>query len=160
MRDADGEWQIYVLNTDIGVWHKEDRKRITHFARIVDELYMLEDTGDIWAVNGTRGEIEEKLPYSLTSAMIGYEYPDRKYLSRYNIRMKLGKFATCDLWVEYDSSGIWEKRGHMEGHGKVLTYMIPVIPRRCDHMRIRLTGEGEMQLYSIARLLGMGGDGK
>ena len=160
MRDADGEWQIYVLNTAIGVWHKEDRKRITHFARIVDELYMLEDTGDIWAVNGTRGEIEEKLPYSLTSAMIGYEYPDRKYLSRYNIRMKLGKFATCDLWVEYDSSGIWEKRGHMEGHGKVLTYMIPVIPRRCDHMRIKLTGEGEMQLYSIARLLGMGGDGK
>jgi hypothetical protein len=48
----------------------------------------------------------------------------------------------------------------MEGHGKTQTYMIPVIPRRCDHMRIRLTGEGDMQLYSIARLLGLGGDGK
>ena len=96
----------------------------------------------------------------MTSAMIGYEYPGQKYLSRYNIRMKLGQWATCDLWIEYDSSGIWEKKGHMEGHGKVQTYMIPVIPRRCDHMRIRLTGEGEMQLYSIARLLGLGGDGK
>lgn len=160
MRGEDGKWHIYTLNTILGTWHKEDEKRITHFARIVDELYMLEDDGSIWTARGSKGEAEAKLPYSMTSAMIGYEYPGHKYLSRYNIRMKLGKFATCDLWIEYDSSGIWEKKGHMEGHGKTQTYMIPVIPRRCDHMRIRLTGEGDMQLYSIARLLGLGGDGK
>lgn len=160
MRGVDGKWHIYVLNTQTGAWHKEDEKRVTHFARLVDELYMLTDAGEIWAINGTEGEMEERLPFSLTSAMVGYEYPDHKYLSKYQIRMKMGKFAACDLWIEYDSSGIWEKKGHMEGHGQVLTYVVPVIPRRCDHMRIRMTGEGDMQLYSIARLLGMGGDGK
>lgn len=160
MRGADGKWAIYVYDSAINVWHKEDDKRITHFARLGDEMYMLEDDGKIWAANGSTGTLEDKLPYSMTSAMIGYEMPDHKYLSRYLIRMQMGKYATCDLWIEYDSSGIWERKGHMEGHGKIQSYMIPVIPRRCDHMRIRMSGEGDIQVYSVARLLGGGGDGK
>jgi hypothetical protein len=37
--------------------------------------------------------------------------------------------------------------------------MIPVIPRRCDHCQLRLSGTGRMKLYSLARVLELGGDG-
>ena len=35
---------------------------------------------------------------------------------------------------------------------------LPIRPRRCDHLRLRLTGTGEMRLFSIARVLEKGSD--
>lgn len=159
MANEKGEYAIYTMDTQTGYWHKEDGKRAVAFAKVGRELYMLEDNGDLWAMTGTEGEKEKELPWRIDSAIFGYEYPDYKYLSRYNIRMKLGRWAECKIFIEYDSSGIWEMKGHMRGRDVVKTYTLPIVPRRCDHMRIRLEGNGEMQLYSIARILEMGADG-
>jgi hypothetical protein len=120
---------------------------------------MLDDAGKLWEVQGRKGTKEGTISWRMDSANIGFEYSDQKYLSRFNIRMKLGRWARCALYIEYDSSGKWEYKGSMEGKEIVKTYTIPVIPRRCDHLKIRLEGEGEMQLYSIARILEIGGDG-
>lgn len=159
MRGEDGNWAIYCLNTEKGTWHREDSTHAISFTRLRDELYMLDAAGNIWSIQGKEGKKEDTVSWRCDSAMIGFEYADQKYLSRYNIRMKLGRWARCTLYIEYDSSGKWERKGHMEGKDVVKTYTLPVIPRRCDHMRIRLEGEGEMQLYSIARILEIGGDG-
>ena len=35
---------------------------------------------------------------------------------------------------------------------------MPVIPRRCDHVQLKLSGKGEMRLFSIARILELGSD--
>ena len=159
MRGEDGQWALYCLNTEKGTWHREDATHAIAFARLRDELYMLTADGKIWAIQGRAGTKEGPVSWRADSANIGYEYANQKYLSRYNIRMKLGRWAQCKLFIEYDSSGVWEEKGHMLGKDIVKTYTIPVIPRRCDHMRLRLEGNGEMQLYSIARILEIGGDG-
>lgn len=159
MRGEDGSWALYCLNAEKGTWHREDATHALAFARLRDELYMLADDGSIWEVQGKAGTKEKAISWRMDSANIGFEYANQKYLSRYNIRMKLGQRARCTLYIEYDSSGIWERKGYMEGKDVVKTYTLPVIPRRCDHMRLRLEGEGEMQLYSIARILEIGGDG-
>lgn len=159
MRGEDGKWGLYCLNTDKGTWHREDATHVLAFARMRDELYMLADDGRLMEVHGRKGEKEESVSWRIDSSNIGFEYSDQKYLSRFNIRMKLGQWARCTLYIEYDSSGVWERKGFMEGKEVVRTYTIPVIPRRCDHLKIRLEGEGEMQLYSIAKILEIGGDG-
>lgn len=160
MRGEKGNWALYCLDSDKGTWHREDETHAIAFARISDALYMLTADGEIWEITGKHGTLEGPVVWRADSANIGFEYADQKYLSRYNIRMKLGKQARCALYIEYDSSGIWEPKGSMEGKDVVKTYTMPVIPRRCDHMRLRLEGEGEMQLYSIARILEIGGDGQ
>ena len=38
------------------------------------------------------------------------------------------------------------------------TAMIPVRPRRCDHLRMRLEGSGDVRIFSIARILELGSD--
>jgi hypothetical protein len=38
------------------------------------------------------------------------------------------------------------------------TITVPVIPRRCDHLRLKLTGTGDVKIYSIARILELGSD--
>jgi len=91
------------------------------------------------------------------SGLIGYELADHKYVSRFNFRMKLGEGARCKLEIEYDSSGEWEGQGTISGAG-INSFVLPVIPRRCDHFRLRLSGEGEIWIYSMTKYLERGSD--
>lgn len=71
--------------------------------------------------------------------------------------MKLGRGAKCSLAIEYDSDGVWVDQGTINGYGTD-SFVIPVIPQRCDHFRIRLRGEGDIKIYSIAKLIEQGSD--
>jgi hypothetical protein len=62
------------------------------------------------------------------------------------------------LEIMYDSDGIWTEQGTIRGN-KMRHFLLPVIPRRCDHLRFRMRGTGEMKIYSIARYLEVGADG-
>ena len=159
MADAKNRYAIYCLDTEQGTWWRQDEKKALAFSRIGEELYMLDEDGNIFSMSGSEGEQEAPVHWRMDSAVMGYEYPDHKYIWRFNIRMQLGMMADCAFYIEYDSSGIWEKQGYMAGRETVGTYTLPILPRRCDHMRIRLEGTGDMQLYSIARLLAVGADG-
>ena len=54
---------------------------------------------------------------------------------------------------------MWEDKGTIEGTGRTRTALLNVQPRRCDHMRVKLTGTGNAEIYSIDRILAMGADG-
>jgi len=62
------------------------------------------------------------------------------------------------MWIQYDSDGVWHEEGELQA-STLSTVMIPVIPRRCDHCKIKLTGLGHVRIFSIARVLEIGGDG-
>ena len=85
------------------------------------------------------------------------ELPDRKYLSRFDLKMQLARGGKLRVWLNYDSGEDWIPAGEIEGSG-LNTLLLPVRPRRCDHMRLRLEGEGELRLFSITRVLRKGSD--
>jgi hypothetical protein len=58
----------------------------------------------------------------------------------------------------YDSSGYWHDAGEYTGQGLARSFTVPIIPRRCDHMQLRIEGEGEFKLFSLSRVLEKGGD--
>ena len=39
------------------------------------------------------------------------------------------------------------------------SFSVPVRPRRCDHLQLRLEGTGAARLYSITKIMEGGGDG-
>lgn len=153
----DGQWDLYVLSTERGIWHRQDDSRAIAFAALDGEIYMLQSKGLLWALNGTKGEKEqEDVTWWAETAVIGYEYPDHQYLSRFLLRMKLEEGAACTLSVQYDSDGVWHKKGAIQGTGRVKTYLLPIVPRRCEHMQVRIEGHGGMRLYGVARELAIG----
>lgn len=153
----DGQWDLYVLSTERGIWHRQDDSRAIAFAALDGEIYMLQSNGLLWALNGTKGEKEqEDVTWWAETAVIGYEYPDHQYLSRFLLRMKLEEGAACTLSVQYDSDGVWHKKGAIQGTGRVKTYLLPIVPRRCEHMQVRIEGHGGMRLYGVARELAIG----
>lgn len=158
MKDAAGKWHMFVLDTNKGLWHREDSTHAMIFSRCGDELYYIDaDTYALMAINGTAGQLESKVKWSATTGLIGYTDVEQKYISRFNLRMRLPKGSKCDMYIMYDSDGIWNHAGHMTGVG-TKTFMLPVRPRRCDHFALRIEGEGDIAVYSFSKILEIGSD--
>jgi hypothetical protein len=159
MQEHDGPWRFFVYDVQKGLWHLEDNTHAVHFAQLDDELYFINaDTGDLVAENGYDGMLEDAVEWSATFGKYGFDYEGSKYLSRYNLRMALEPGSKVKMEIQYDSDGKWHTMGTMTGKS-LRSFMIPVIPRRCDHCQLRLSGTGRMKLYSLARVLELGGDG-
>jgi hypothetical protein len=103
------------------------------------------------------GEQETRLPWMAQTGVLYYEYQNKQYTSRYDIMLSAPKGTTTEVYIQYDSDGIWRYNGrfNFSGLGAVT---IPVRPRRCNHMELRLLGEGEVKIYSITRILEQGSD--
>ena len=157
MRSAQGEWQLFCLDTARALWMHVNDTHVRQFEAIDDSLLAL--IGDeLWDLNGeAEGERESAREWLAESGILYCQYPDSKYLSRYNLRLRAESGATICMEVEYDSSGVWESAGRFTPSGTG-TVTLPVQPRRCDHMRLRLSGRGDVKLFSITRILEKGSD--
>ena len=156
MRDGAGTWSLFCFDTGTGLWMREDDLHAAGFAAWGDELYAM--SGDrVVALNGTVGTPEETVHFSAETGVLHYRVTGRKYVSRFNLRVKLGAGARLRLWLEYDSSGLWEPGGEVTAAG-LDSFVLPVRPRRCDHLRLKLEGEGEIRVFSMARVLEEGSD--
>ena len=156
MKDAQNAWHLFCYDAGRGMWMHEDASHCEMFASMDDELYALCDNG-ITAINGTVGTLEEEISWSCTTGLMTYEYPDKKYIGRFNIRVNMPMNAKLRMYIEYDSSGNWMYAGEYR-LPHTGTVNIPLRPRRCDHLRLRFEGSGDIRLYSIAKVVEKGSD--
>lgn len=155
MRSGSG-WSLFVYDTARGFWHREDGLQCLGFAAAEGDLYALGTTA-IWALMGSQGTEETGLDWSATSGILYAETVDRKYVSRYDLRLRMERGGELKIYLMYDSSGLWEEQGTVRFVG-LSSVMVPIRPRRCDHLMIRLQGKGEVRVFSIARVLKEGSD--
>ena len=147
MLDRDSRPSLFVYDMAHGLWYREDGLRATCFARVDDELFCISGN-DIIALNGSIGSAEGELEWYAESGFLGLEYAGEKYISRVIVRTLLNPDSVLELFTEYDSSGVWEFAGRVRQH-RLGSVEIPVKVRRCDHLRIKLAGRGDMKLMSL-----------
>ncbi|MCR5577225.1 MAG: hypothetical protein K6F56_09475 [Oscillospiraceae bacterium] len=157
VRGADGGWRLFVYDIRHGVWMREDELHVETFARLGDELYALTGEGELLALLGSEGEREPFVAWEAETGMLSWQHPDRKYVSRFNLRLYMEEGAELSAWLMYDSDGTWVRQGRIRTRG-TRTVTLPIRPRRCDHLRMKLVGKGEVRLYSIAKILTYGSD--
>lgn len=162
MHDNRGQWDLLVFDVSKGLWHREDNTRALQFTKCGGVLYFLDEYGRVQCVDGfAEGRAEngdDPLPWRAVTGLLGYGTVEQKYVSRFNLRMQLPQGSHADVYMEYDSDGVWHHAGHMVGTG-TKTFMLPVQPRRCDHFRVKLTGVGDVRVYSFSKILEVGSDG-
>jgi hypothetical protein len=90
------------------------------------------------------------IPWYAESGLIGLENPDKKYLVKLAVRLRLDPGASARVSVQYDSSQVW-KQVWATVSDSLKTVTVPVLPIRCDHMRIRIEGVGACRIYSIIK---------
>lgn len=158
MADSGGDYQLFVYDTQKRMWHREDSTRALCFCTHENEMYYIDGTdGRLRTVFGGGTSDTEPIRWYAETGTMGLETPERKYVARLNIRLTLDIGSSAFFYIQYDSMGAWEHIASAQG-GKLRTIDISVRPRRCDHFRIRLEGEGGFKLYSICKSLTGGSD--
>ena len=154
---ADGERLYAVLCYDAqsGLWTKENNPGIKSMTYMDGTVYAL--TSDrIITMNGLCGK--ETAEIGISSYVEFGDFTDgdlnRKAVNRVQLRMELEEGAWVNIWIGYDGEE-WTRLQYLEA-GKKRSVYIPVIPRRCDHYRIRIEGGGKWTLYAMARELYIG----
>ena len=156
-RDAAGKYSLFVADVAKGLWIREDDLQAVAFVRAHDELYAVSVDGKLYAMRGSEGELEDTIEWYAESGILYYEYPDKKYISRFNLRMWMEEGAKLFVYIEYDSDGIWHEFPAIFFSGTG-TVTIPIRPRRCDHLKIKFAGKGAAKFFSFARILEIGSD--
>lgn len=148
--------ELLVYDTARGLWHREDNTRASCFCTCRDDLFFVNEGGQIVSVLG-RGTPEEEFHWLLETGDMGALTPDSKSLIRLNVRAELGKEAVMRLWVRYDGEDFWQPLATVYG-GTGQCFNLPVAVRRCDRLRLRLEGTGQMRLWGIAKTMEWGSD--
>lgn len=150
--------EILCYDTKTGLWHREDESDAIQFAGDMHSLYFRNTDGQIWQVEAGDGASESDLYWMVETGDIGLTTPNNKYISRLNIRLALEKGAWVDIYVMYDSNKQLEFQAHLQDGNYLRSTVIPIRPRRCDHMRIHIKGYGDCKIYSIAKQYEEGSD--
>lgn len=158
MLDAQGEPGLYVYDTRRGLWHREDGTRAKEFCACRRELYFLDEAdGKIKTVLGSGTQEEPEIRWFAQTGPIGATGPDNLYLSRLTVQLSLDAGGSAGLEVEYDGSGVWEPLGKV-ACGSLRRFTLPVRPRRCGFLRLRLFGVGSVKIYALTKTLESGSD--
>lgn len=158
MKETFGDYSLFVYDTSKGLWHKEDNTAVNHFCSCRNELYFIEkDSSTIRTMFGSGTVDIDPIKWSAETGVIGMYTPDKKYISKLNIRLSLNVGTKIYFFAQYDSSGDWELLCSLNGTS-LRSFTIPVKPRRCDHFRLKIEGEGEAKIFSIIKTLEQGSD--
>lgn len=153
VRTEDGTRSLFVYDTQQGLWHREDDINAMGFACLSDTLYLLEQTengGVLWDLSGQSGEREETLPWMVEFADFTENSPDVKGYSKLQLRIELEEDSSAVVELRFDSLGTWQSVGTLQA-GLKRTCLLPIVPQRADHYRLRIRGTGDAVLFALTR---------
>lgn len=164
MLDVNDNAVLFVYDENRSLWHREDGTRATYFAAYGTELYYV-NSSDKWlySVNGDistyadSAAVESPVLWSAETGDIGLEMPDRKYISKLQFRLDVPDKSIVRIELQYDRDGVWVEKYRINATRK-RSFTVPIIPRRCDNMRIRIFGVGECSIYSLTKTIEQGSD--
>ena len=150
------EYHVFVYDTAKGMWHKEDKLHAECFCSCDSELYAIAD-GKIITMLGSGTQDEIFVEWMAQTGEIGITTPDMKYISRLTVRMTLDIGSVVRFYAQYDFMGDWEEVCVLEGTS-LRSFSIPIRPRRCDYMKLRIEGLGNAKIYSITKTIEQGSE--
>ncbi|MCL2488253.1 MAG: hypothetical protein FWE80_06170 [Oscillospiraceae bacterium] len=173
-KSSDDNWQLFSYNLKHRVWHREDPIQMRFTAAHNNTLYYLDGAdGGLYCIQEHSASFGGAEPEGGVNWMaetwdIWGETPDKARLSKLQIRLSLAKTASIKVEVQYDGGGGWHtlrtigggeaEPGCLWGSMNRELLTIPLVPRRCDRLRLKLSGKGDFKLYSITKTYQKGSD--
>lgn len=182
MREEDGNPKLYVYDITKGTWCTEDGINALYMAYANNGFYIITDDYDLWVVNNEKiytktypedtlypedtiypgntaeGLLEEDINWSMTTGDIGMDSPYQKYIKRIDVRLMIDEGASILFEVDYDSLEEWKEVYRYTATRK-RSYTVPIPVGRCDHMKLRMSGKGDVRIFSIGIIREEGSDG-
>ncbi len=157
MENENGLRELFVYDTALNLWHKEDDINITDFCRCGEELYFLsnsekDEKSRIYCSKANGYTVpEERVEWFFETAPQGYSVAGHKFISSLQLRLEGDDDTLAEISIEYDGDGVWHRQKTIYGTGGNVT--VPIRPRRCDSFRIRMSGRGRICILSLIKKL-------
>lgn len=156
MKDMLDVWHLFVYDTSRKMWHKEDNLHASAFCSHKGELYCIDDGAkNIITMFGSGTEDAGKVQWMVETGELGIATPDMKYISSLNVRLSMDIGSKVEFYAKYDMSDEWVHVCTVFGTN-LRSFFIPIRPRRCDYMKLRIVGEGMGKVYSITKTIERG----
>lgn len=162
---------LFVFDEGKRIWHREDEINILEFASHNCNLYFIAEIDGVKRLcladgvnrfgnftNELSGYFEEEdFHWCAESGPWGLSIPENKYYSKIVFRAygKKGSFVKIDF--QTDLNGKWDTQKEFR-LDKTGSFVLPFISPRCDTLKIRISGKGEFNIYSISREIQTGSE--
>lgn len=155
MLDPAGRAGLFVLDTETGLWYREDEQRFLAAYSLGEKLYLLPQAGSGLLCVG-EAQDSKGVDWWAESGELAPRMAERRYLSRLQLTARLELGASLRVLLRFDE-GPWLRVGELRGSSlRSLTLSVPT--RRCQRLRLRLEGSGGMELQSLSWLTESGSD--
>lgn len=151
-QNESGGWELLVLDTVKGMWHKEDDTQMQCCVTYNNILYYIDGEGAVRCVQARNnllgGEEESRFAWFFeTPDLYGDDF-GKKYISKIQIQLKAAEDMQAEVYAQFRREGAWVllKRLHFEPRRHVTA---PVPVRRSDYLRLRVEGSGEMEIGGL-----------
>lgn len=152
-KKAGGAWSLFVYDTQKGLWHREDDTQAVDFERYAGNTWCMDASGKLFVtgtISGEEGAEEADFAWFAEFADFTDNDPNKKGVSKLQIRLELDTGASAEILLQFDSDGEWRSVSTLHADVK-RSYYLPIVPRRADHYRIRIQGIGGCRIYSLTR---------
>lgn len=167
-RENGGARVLYVFDTENGTWIREQEINLIAFDAsegilLGQERKSLQHADVAWVFAGepswTGGVQETELEAIAEFGDFDMSIIDRqnanrttimnrKSVHRIQLRLIVGTGASVTVAIRYDSEAQWRTVKTISATMKQSVYL-PILPRRCDHFRLKITGTGDWKLYAL-----------
>ena len=161
MENEQGKRVMFVYDTLKRLWHIEESTEANEFISAFGNLIYRNERG-LGAIFGD--ELDRELTELFGDEIrregafkwfgefgdFGLSSPDAKYVSKLQLRMTVDEGARVAVEVMTDSDGSWTTVQVISAQNK-RSVCLPIVTPRCDHFRLRLSGEGGFKLWSLTK---------
>ncbi len=92
--------------------------------------------------------MEQPVSWCAETGDIGITSPDQKYIGKIQLRLTVPEGSVVRVETSYDGGEHWRER-YRYNASKLRSVAAPIIPRRCDSMRLRFSGVGPCEVYMV-----------
>lgn len=160
MRDEAGAYTLFFYDTRCGLWFTEKDTRVRAFGWN-DAFTFCDGAGDIWCARGEPAEAEAAPASMVEFGDFTFGGPNRQGITKLQLRMEVAAGAAAVVSILFDSSGEWRPVRTVRGdetQGRKGSRYLPIIPRRCDHFRIKIECDGPWKLHSLTQEVYVGSE--
>ena len=166
-KENSGVKALYVFDVWRGIWLREQEINLTTFTAAQGGLLALETsnggTDTVWALAGdlldrySTTTQEGTIAAAAELGDITMQTMNRKSVHRVQLRLVIEANTTVTVAIQYDSNGTWHTVKELAAQTKQSVYL-PILPRRCDHFRLRITGNGAWKIFGLGLDLRQGSE--
>ena len=153
--------KLYVYDTRLNTWHVEDDVSIDCFAQYNGNLYFIAGNKlysvlDSSAYTDSTAAVESDVEW-FADMEVGMDIPEAKYINNLQLRLMVAQGSIVKIALQYDNEDTWVEKYRVNATKKK-SFTVHIIPRRCDTLKIRISGKGYAEIYSLTKTIQQGSD--